>query len=477
MVKLNAWLLLLAIVLFETSSRTKASIAIPQSADAFVDTIGVNTHLSYPNSCYNNHWETFAKFLIESGIRHIRDSLRDGPQYYYDRHNYLGRNGIKGVFLTDNPSRPADLIRNYPQKVPDIFEAYEGVNEYDLKGLSNWVEITRNWTQFLWENHNSSFPVYAPSLTSLSAYEALGDVSKWVDYVNMHNYYGTYNPVKGWGPQTQYGFTGTIDYFKNLTLLQGGYSKPIITTETGWQTLPAHVIYWVPEIIQARYTLRSLALQYMRGISKTYLYEMCDDGEFFGLLRYNSTDNIDSPSPKPVYRALKGMIQVLSENPKLAIFGLKELSFELRTNETKNANLQKLWLQKSNGNKYLLIWQEVFSYNNGIMSFSPVSVNLNVSMEISRVSKYTFDLDGNMSNESLSFSSNVTFLASDTMSIIEIVPKESSPITPKVSNSILIPQQSKNIQPGKSIRESSSNSLLTFTYLVLLLIFTFVGFQ
>ncbi|KAF0974144.1 hypothetical protein FDP41_006754 [Naegleria fowleri] len=342
---------------------TLAATVMPTRADDFVNSIGVNTHLSYVNSCYYNYFDDFAKYLLDSGIRKIRDSLRNGPQWYFDHHNYLGMNGIKGIFLTDTPTRTADLIRGYPLKVPYIFELYEGINEYDLSGDPNWVNVTINWTKFLWDNHNTSFPVLAPSLTSLQAFEAVGDLSPYIDFANMHNYYGTYPQTRGWGPQTLYGFTGTVDYFKNLTSsVQVNNKKPVVTTETGWQTRLGPVMYWVPELIQTKYTLRSLVLQWMKGIERTYLYEMCDDREYYGLLYYNSTTNSEPPKPKPLYYALKNMISVLEEKPRQPKFALKELSLEMNPNSTTNSKIYHTLFQKNNGNYYLAIWQEVFGY-------------------------------------------------------------------------------------------------------------------
>ncbi|KAG2379603.1 hypothetical protein C9374_006720 [Naegleria lovaniensis] len=445
-------------------SWTLAATLQPTRADDFVESIGVNTHLSYPNSCYYDYFNDFSKYLLESGIRKIRDSLRDGPQWYYDRHNYLGMNGIKGIFLTDNPNRPAELIRSYPLKVPFIFERYEGINEYDLRGDPNWVNVTIEWTKFMWDNHNTSFPVLAPSLTSLAAFEAVGDLSAYVDFANMHNYYGSYPPTKGWGPQTQYGFTGTVDYFHNLTSsTQVKKKKPVVTTETGWQTRLGPVIYWVPESIQAKYTLRSLMLQWMRGVERTYLYEMCDDREYFGLLYYNSTSNSEPPTPKPVYYALKNMISVLEEKPRQPKFTLKELTIEMNPNSTTNSKIQHTLFQKSNGNYYLAIWQETFGYDKGMFfNTTSLTVNLNFTQlsmfNVSLMRLYTFDTaSGSMTNATVVLSKkhsnliSANFQITDTMTLVEMIPHQSSP-PPLGSPSVKpVPSPSGGNHPGRSL--------------------------
>ena len=46
------------------------------SAEAFVDSIGVNTHLGYADTAYADHARVLAR-LDELGVRHFRDSAAD----------------------------------------------------------------------------------------------------------------------------------------------------------------------------------------------------------------------------------------------------------------------------------------------------------------------------------------------------------------------------------------------------------------
>ncbi len=57
---------------------TLAASAAPvpaKSADAFVDSIGVNTHLDYTESPYARFNDLIKPKLKELGVRHIRDGV------------------------------------------------------------------------------------------------------------------------------------------------------------------------------------------------------------------------------------------------------------------------------------------------------------------------------------------------------------------------------------------------------------------
>ena len=47
-------------------------------ADAFVDSIGVNTHLSYFDTPYSYEWSKTFRALQAMGVRHIRDAISSG---------------------------------------------------------------------------------------------------------------------------------------------------------------------------------------------------------------------------------------------------------------------------------------------------------------------------------------------------------------------------------------------------------------
>lgn len=95
-------------------------------------------------------------------------------------------------------------------------ERYEGPNEADLSGDPNWVADTQYMTKLIWDNHNTSYPVVGPSLTTEAAYASLGDLSAYMDFGNMHNYFdGFYPGTNGWGSTDKFGTYATIQYSIN----------------------------------------------------------------------------------------------------------------------------------------------------------------------------------------------------------------------------------------------------------------------
>ena len=146
------------------------------------------------------------------------------------------------------------------------------------------------------------FVVYGPSVTSAAAYATLGDLSLWFDRATLHNYLAGQNPgVAGWGDA---GY-GSIAW--NLAQVRKfGGTKPIVTTETGYQTGPPGV-GWIPDYVASIYLPRLLLEQFRMGIERTYIYELCDEGgDTFGLLTSEGM-------PTPAFAAVKHLLQLLAD--------------------------------------------------------------------------------------------------------------------------------------------------------------------
>jgi hypothetical protein len=79
-----------------------------KSADAFVNSVGVNIHLHYTNSPYGN-FAAVKTALANLGIRHIRDGLTDTTlTAHYEHLNELGKLGIKSTLITWRKNGSAD---------------------------------------------------------------------------------------------------------------------------------------------------------------------------------------------------------------------------------------------------------------------------------------------------------------------------------------------------------------------------------
>lgn len=344
--------LLLLMILF--AGRAGAEKAV--SADAFVDSVGINVHLHSRDTSYGN-FPRVQQALKDLQIRHVRDGLIDTTwKEYYDRHNQLGRAGIKGIFIT-SPDQGEQLLLDYPRRMKDSFEGYEAPNEYDQRHDEHWPVTMSSFLGRLdqgvkSDSATSRFPVIGPSLTRQDSYARLRGLCSF-DYANLHNYFAGRNPgTRGWGSN---GYGGIPWNLSNVGTLCPG--KPVITTETGYQTEPDSK-QGIPEEVAAKYVPRIFLEQWLRGIKRTYLYELIDlpsarpSGDSgFGLLR---TDY----SPKPAYSVLVNLLRLLVD-PGPA-FATQDLGFKLTGDLS---DVHHLLLQKRNGVFYLALWVEASSYD------------------------------------------------------------------------------------------------------------------
>jgi hypothetical protein len=72
-----------------------------QTADAFVDSIGVNTHFSYTDAIYHLNFPLVKQALVDLKIRHIRDGMHTVPSDLYKLMNELGDAGIGCNYIVD----------------------------------------------------------------------------------------------------------------------------------------------------------------------------------------------------------------------------------------------------------------------------------------------------------------------------------------------------------------------------------------
>jgi hypothetical protein len=341
--------LAVALALWPTSG-TEAQQTV--AADAFVDSVGVNVHLHYEHTPYKEQFELVKSRLVELGVRHVRDGLIDTEwQGYYDRHNELGDAGLRGTFISSFDQSLA-LLASYPSRVIRSFEAYEAPNEPDKSNDSQWVQKLRRAMLRLGELKTiasvSQFQVLGPSLTNESSYGVVGDVSRYFDAGNLHNYLAGRHPgTPGWGAD---GF-GSIAW--NLRLI-GAYSggKPIVTTEIGYQDAPG-VQDRVPAEVVGRYLPRLLIEQYRSGITRTFIYELCDfpNSGSYGLLHGDG-------APKPAFNAVRSLLRLLADpGPS---YTPQPLAYDLSHG---GGDVRHLAFQKRDGTYFVAFWLEAPSYD------------------------------------------------------------------------------------------------------------------
>jgi len=328
-----------------------------RSADAFVDSIGLNIHLHDGDTPYGN-FPAVENSLKTLGVRHVRDGLIDTKWLpYYDRMNTLGRDGIKCIFIT-NPQQTTELLQSYPERMQDSFEGYEAPNEYDNRHGSDWAATLNRFLPVLanavrTNRRDSGFTIIGPSFIHAESYAAVSRSSQYFDYSNLHNYFAGRNPgTPGWGAN---GY-GALAW--DLAQVGKVWPRlPIVTTETGYLN-DLNDPQGIPETVAGKYLPRLLLEQYAHGIRRTYIYELLDV--------VNASNTIHSRfglvhpdfSPKPGYSAIQHLISILADpGPS---FTPHDLAFTL---SGQLSNVHHLLFQKRDGTYLLTMWQEVPSYD------------------------------------------------------------------------------------------------------------------
>ncbi len=391
------------------------------AADAFVDAAGVNVHFGVLNTAYTTLTQTLISALQASGIRHVRDSLFDddwvGSNTYYSVHNQLAVSGIRTDYIT-SIGQTAEQIQAYPLRVRDM-EAIEAPNEQDNRNNPAWQKQLTAYLPVIEGAVHGSRPmpgitIVGPSFVNSSSFFVVGDISRWMDVSNLHNYFGGYNPgTEGWGPPDREGnLYGSIPWAMDEARVDGP-SEPIWSTETGYQTIPNQQGS-VSEAVGGMYAPRVLFEQWLAGIRRTYFYELADQAgtPMFGLLHQDGT-------PKPSYTAVACTLNLLRDPGPAFVPG--SLDFQL-SGQLKNVH--HLLLQKRDNSFWLALWVELPDWNvNHPLETVPSAiqtVSLLLGDDAVTVDSASLNLDGTMSRTKANSSRFMTLPLSGRVSFVQI---------------------------------------------------------
>ena len=411
------------------SGLTPASAAsvTAKRADAFIDSVCVNTHQWYD-------WEQTKPKLKELGIRHIR--LTPDPALAKELYSY----GIKFTMALEGPHFNATDFKNYIKSVgPEKFDSVGGINEPWLFVKSDdWASVARENQRMLWEAIKgdpqlSHIPVSTASPVFPADAQQLGDMSQWADLADIHLYYGGKNPeIKGdqWG---------TLDWMFRELAGPVAPGKPVIMTETGYHNtkqVDGHT--GTPDLgVVAKYIPRVYLTHWMRGIVRSCIYQLNDEGsdpheqeQNFGLLRHDY-------SKKPSFEAVKNMIALLKDTG--ANFTPGSLDYSLAGSTD---NVETLLMQKQNGNFFLATWLGVSSFDpwsQSALNVSPQSVTISLPQTVGGVIVHRLSAEGKMTSQNVTVSNGkLQMQVSDAVAFIEIPPSgntspNTSPTTPSTS--------------------------------------------
>ena len=397
-----------------------------RSADAFIDSMGVAVHLDYGDTAYRKYNKIIKPKLKELGIRHIRGSVKLDDTKTLAKFNDLATIGIKSTIVM-NPrklSSPKQAVK-IAKALNGSIEAVEGANEWDLhpkfqyQGQS-FPEGVRAFQTGLYSAIKGNaatahLDVLSPSMGHPGNASKLGSVA--CDIGNMHSYAGGKIPSSKldskWLPKSKILCNSDL-----IVASESGYHNALNSTKTKHQP-------GVSEEAAAKYLPR-LFLEYFnrREIKRAYSYELIDlkpnperdrPNWNYGLLRYDGT-------PKPDFIALKNTIALLQDPQNITQTSLKSLNYILKGDTT---DINHTLLQKKDGTFYLILWQEVPSFDletQRDILVTPRSLKLLLKTSIDRAATYQpiYSLDAirqyNKPNK-------LNIQVSDHPLIIKLVPK------------------------------------------------------
>jgi len=384
-------------------------------ASQFVDSIGINTHIStYLTDTHNV--APIATALQTLGVHHLRDGINTGWADWTNAVNSVldaTSGDLLGIGDCPSPlgSNPTDVsqLNSLQSSLKNRLVTLEFPNEPDLRGDANWVTDTRACIANV-RSSVANVRIIAPALGNSSSYYALGNVDSLVDVANTHRYFSGRNPgTPGWGGTDSCGTYGALNW--QLCLARIESSKAIMITESGWGDGAGGD---VDTVTQGKYASR-LWLENLPYANRTYWYGAVDyaNGDQFGSYGLLTT----SLTPKPAYVALQHEIAYATDGGVPSSTGLR-LSFEAP------GDVHRRLLAKSNGSYQLAVWQEVQSINpdtkvDKIPASEPVTLSLATPMT---ATAHVFQNDGTVKDIALGRNTTFTVTALDRMTFVELDP-------------------------------------------------------
>lgn len=376
-------------VLFRVELQPFESI-VPRRAEDFVSSIGVNVHLSYFDRVYGSGFRSIiVPRLQELNLRHLRDGgttlpNEDWMREVYGRWRELAEATQAKFTIIMSPRRTetgpgtnyGDMshVHELRDRIgQDHIAAFEGLNEHDLSGRSNFAQEVRISQQALYTAVKSDpslasrFAVLGPSLAFVTASPQVGDLSAYMDAGAIHPYDGGQVPS-----------TNLRSHVDGIRVISG--SDALEATEVGYHTASTSSNPWhwsLTEQAQAKYTLRQFLELFNAGIRRSFAYELIDEGTDpsdmelnFGLLRNDG-------SAKPAFTALRNLVALLGDR-NAPSFTPAAMRMNLIGD---TAGVHRLVVEKANGRQYVILWQNTLSFDKVLRTdisagLRPVTVQL-----------------------------------------------------------------------------------------------------
>jgi len=421
--------LFLAITLFPLAAMAAQEQA--RKADDFVESIGVNVHLEYDTYVGGTRYQDIIKpRLGELGIRHMRTTILPGNQAYADRVNDLHTSfGIMATALAGPTTQTDAEFRDALNRVKHATIAAEGLNEPDGDWFWGWYGFTKDtwmpqtkafqlrlFSFIKAEPDLSHLAVVGPSLMGpyRADWQLIANMEDRVDYGNFHLYQMDKPPGDA------------MDWWHVPNVRMSYPAKPLVCTEAGYASVFTKSYVGVGEYAQNRYVPRILLEHWRHGVTRTFLYELYDQGKsfdgkpeekHFGLIK-------NEGAMKECALTIRNLIRILQE-PKVPSFSPGSLKFALSGGDK---SVHHFVLEKSDGTYFLVIWQDAknVDYQTGQerIVVPEQNVNLVLNAAIVQASIYRPMTHGTDAVQTYANPTSIDLSVPDHPMIIAISPKQ-----------------------------------------------------
>ncbi|MBN9006603.1 MAG: hypothetical protein J0H40_14470 [Rhizobiales bacterium] len=337
------------------------------SASRLIDMIGVNTHLQQLDGTYGDLPKVLQLFKF-LGVTRARDVMPGGNtlgivrRMIYDkiRFNFFIPTGWE-------KGRTVGYLKSLEANVPGAVTSVEGYNEInnhpvEFNGRSGPAAALFGQQAIYKAIKNDDILKDKPVLdlsgfemTEASNPEKRVTLNGYADGMNLHVYAQNGSQPGHWIRE------GVPDIYRSLNdhprkaITEFGYAS---LPQTGWRVIG------VDERSQAKGLLNGIFDAAIAGFDWIYLYELVDqrfDSSsqnrelHFGLFKYDY-------QPKPAAFAIRNMIDVLNDDPKLATPSVADSSDD-KVNisldrEPGDIAVRSLRIRKTNGSLVVAVWRE-----------------------------------------------------------------------------------------------------------------------
>ena len=338
---------------------------------SFLDSLAVNSHVDQ-NGISGADMMTMLNYL---GVYTIRDGWNSGLT---ERYTAMAKAGVKFSLGIGDPYAAGAFTgaETIAAMTPGALVAVEGPNE-----INNWSFTVDGVTS----NHgwpNDAGPLVQKFMTKLLSAAHANAKLNGVDVYNL-TWGGTTDADKygmfDLAGQADYGnihfYPAGQPYLNLQTSIAANYHHVLpaqaVITETGYDTKD------VSPAAQAILNINLYLAAYQQGFKRTYIYELYDEWQTYGLFKNVST-------PKPAATAIHNLTTLLADTGTLASPG--QLNYAITGLP---ATAHTLLLQKSNGRFELIVWNEVPVFANGAdVAVAPVALTVSLGKTVAKVSVF-----------------------------------------------------------------------------------------